>query len=139
MVNEEDRVVTGSETAEAAPVDAPAPAPAEPTVEPVAAATTVETPADIDATAAAAAAVDPEPIPATVPGRVVIVTGAGSGLGFHVAKTLCDAGNDVIVTGKDEEQIKAAVAKIKETKPDAAVTHLQVSNGFWIVLIVLQS
>jgi light-dependent protochlorophyllide reductase len=57
--------------------------------------------------------------------RVVIVTGAGCGLGYHVARLLVDGGNDVVLAGKNEEQIKASADKIKEAKPDAVITHLQ--------------
>ena len=65
-------------------------------------------------------------------GRVIIVTGAESGLGFHVAKTLAeDTGNDVIMTGSDQEQMKNAVEKIKESKQDATVTAMTVSIIYW--------
>lgn len=58
-------------------------------------------------------------------GRVAIVTGASSGLGFHVAKTLADSGSEVILGGADDEQIKAAVEKIKQLKPEAVVSSIQ--------------
>jgi NAD(P)-dependent dehydrogenase (short-subunit alcohol dehydrogenase family) len=61
-------------------------------------------------------------------GRVVIVTGAGSGLGFHVAKTLCDDGSDVVLAGHDDEQIKVAVEKIKQLKPEAAASSIKVGQ-----------
>jgi NAD(P)-dependent dehydrogenase (short-subunit alcohol dehydrogenase family) len=58
-------------------------------------------------------------------GRVVIVTGASSGLGFEVAKQLCDGGNDVVLASHDEEQTKAAIEKIKQKSPNALATHMQ--------------
>jgi len=60
-------------------------------------------------------------------GRVAIVTGAEAGVGLEVAKSLCEAGNDVILACKDETQTKAAVDKIKEQMPDAQAAFMQVS------------
>jgi light-dependent protochlorophyllide reductase len=57
-------------------------------------------------------------------GRVVIVTGASSGLGYQVAKDLCDAGNDVIMACRNEEKTLAAIAKIKLINPDALATYI---------------
>ena len=59
-------------------------------------------------------------------GRVIIVTGASSGLGFHVAKTLSDGGSEVVLAGRDDEEVKAAVEKIKQLKPEAVVSSIQV-------------
>jgi len=59
-------------------------------------------------------------------GRVAIVTGADSGVGFEVAKSLCEAGNDVILACKDETQSKIAVDKIKELAPSASAAFMQV-------------
>ena len=59
-------------------------------------------------------------------GRVAIVTGAETGVGFEVAKSLCEAGNDVILACKDETQTKVAVDKIKEQAPNAVAASMQV-------------
>jgi len=59
-------------------------------------------------------------------GRVSIVTGAEAGVGFEVAKSLCEAGNEVILACKDEAQTSAAVGKIKEHVPDALAAFMQV-------------
>jgi len=59
-------------------------------------------------------------------GRVVIVTGASSGLGYQVAKDFCDAGNDVILACRNEEKALAAIAKIKLTNPEALATYIHV-------------
>lgn len=58
-------------------------------------------------------------------GRVSIVTGAEAGVGFEVAKSLCEAGNEVILACKDEAQTSAAVGKIKEHVPDALAAFMQ--------------
>ena len=62
----------------------------------------------------------------TMTGRVAIVTGAENGIGFEVARSLCVAGNDVILASKDETQTKIAIDKIKENAPDALATFMQV-------------
>ncbi|XP_061190236.1 retinol dehydrogenase 13-like [Saccostrea echinata] len=58
-------------------------------------------------------------------GRVIIVTGANSGIGFEAARTLCEAGNDVILACRNEENGKAAVEKILQENPKALATFLQ--------------
>lgn len=59
-------------------------------------------------------------------GCVAIVTGAESGVGFEVAKSLCAAGNDVILACKDETLTNVAIEKIKEQSPNALVAFMQV-------------
>jgi len=59
-------------------------------------------------------------------GRVAIVTGAETGLGFEVAKSLCETGNDVILACKDEADTTIAIDKIKEHAPNALASFMQV-------------
>jgi len=56
--------------------------------------------------------------------KVVIVTGATSGLGYESARILCESGNDVILACRDEEKAKRALAKIKQQNPNALATYL---------------
>lgn len=58
-------------------------------------------------------------------GRVVIVTGANSGIGFETARLLCEGGNDVILACRNEEKGKAAVEKILAKNPNALATYMQ--------------
>ena len=60
-------------------------------------------------------------------GRVVIITGANSGIGFETARLLCEGGNDVILACRNEEKGKAAVEKILSKNPNALATFMQVS------------
>ncbi|MGH9588153.1 MAG: oxidoreductase [Acidobacteriaceae bacterium] len=47
-------------------------------------------------------------------GKLAIVTGANSGLGWHTAFQLARAGSDVILTARSEEKGRAAVERIRE-------------------------
>ena len=62
-------------------------------------------------------------------GLVAIVTGAESGVGFEVARTLCEAGSDVILASKDETLTKSAIDKIKEQSPDAQAAFMEVGGA----------
>lgn len=59
-------------------------------------------------------------------GRVVVVTGASSGLGYEVARYLAEGGNDVILACRSEERANRAIEKIKRLHPNALVTFMQV-------------
>jgi NAD(P)-dependent dehydrogenase (short-subunit alcohol dehydrogenase family) len=55
-------------------------------------------------------------------GRRAVVTGATGGLGFEIAKALAGAGADVVVAGRNPEKGERALARIRETHRDAAVS-----------------
>jgi gluconate 5-dehydrogenase len=50
--------------------------------------------------------------PFSLAGRVVLVTGAGRGLGFEIARAVAAAGAHAVVNGRDEARAKAAVERI---------------------------
>jgi NAD(P)-dependent dehydrogenase (short-subunit alcohol dehydrogenase family) len=58
-------------------------------------------------------------------GRTVVVTGANSGLGYEVARYLCEGGNDVILACRSEDKGNRAVDKIKAKNPNALATYMQ--------------
>lgn len=58
-------------------------------------------------------------------GRVAIITGSNSGIGFETARLLCEGGNDVILACRNEEKGKAAVEKILSKNPNALATFMQ--------------
>ena len=60
-------------------------------------------------------------------GRVIIVTGANTGIGFSAAQNLCEGGNDVILACRNEDKGKAAVEQILKKNPNALATFMQVS------------
>lgn len=47
-------------------------------------------------------------------GRVAVITGASRGIGFGIARRLVAEGGAVVVTGRDEEALVAAVAELGE-------------------------
>lgn len=59
-------------------------------------------------------------------GRVMIVTGASSGLGYEVAKYLAEGGNDIIVACRSSENGDEAVTRIKQLFPNSLVQYMQV-------------
>ena len=59
-------------------------------------------------------------------GRVMIVTGASSGIGFEVARYLAEGGNDVIIACRNSDKGKAAVERIRAELPNSLVTFMEV-------------
>src|ERR1700742_3263028 len=55
-------------------------------------------------------------------GRVAIVTGANTGLGYHTAAALAQTGARVILAVRDLEKGNLALARIVAAHPDADVT-----------------
>ncbi len=60
-------------------------------------------------------------------GRVMIVTGSSSGLGYEAARYLCEGGNDIILACRSEEKANRAIEKIKRQNPNALATYMHVS------------
>ncbi|TNF22369.1 MAG: SDR family NAD(P)-dependent oxidoreductase [Deltaproteobacteria bacterium] len=55
-------------------------------------------------------------------GRVAVVTGANSGIGFETARALAEHGATVVMACRSVEKGEAALARVKERAPDADVT-----------------
>jgi gluconate 5-dehydrogenase len=49
----------------------------------------------------------------TLTGKIILVTGAGRGLGFEIAKALAGAGGHVVLNGRDAARLDAAAAHIE--------------------------
>ncbi len=61
-------------------------------------------------------------------GKVALVTGAGTGIGAHVAHTLADAGARVICAARRVEKIEAVVASIRAAGGEALALPLDVGD-----------
>lgn len=48
--------------------------------------------------------------------NTILITGGSKGIGFEIAKLLSEKGNNVIITGRNEERLKQAAAKLKNVK-----------------------
>lgn len=48
--------------------------------------------------------------------KTVLITGGGSGIGFEIAKLLSQKGNKVIITGRSEERLQKAIAKLNNVE-----------------------
>jgi NAD(P)-dependent dehydrogenase (short-subunit alcohol dehydrogenase family) len=66
-----------------------------------------------------------EHLTGTVPnlsGKLAVVTGSNSGLGFGLARRLAEAGADVVMAIRNRAKGEAAIAEIRDTVPDAKLT-----------------
>jgi NAD(P)-dependent dehydrogenase (short-subunit alcohol dehydrogenase family) len=52
-------------------------------------------------------------------GKTVVVSGSTAGIGFAIASTLAAEGAEVVVNGRTQERVEAAVAKIKKASGSA--------------------
>jgi uncharacterized oxidoreductase len=52
--------------------------------------------------------------------KTMLITGGGSGIGFHIAKLFSEKGNKVIITGRSEAKLKEAAAKLTNVDHFAA-------------------
>ena len=68
-------------------------------------------------------------------GRVMIVTGGSSGIGYEVVKYLAEGGNDVILASKDRDRGENAVWCIKRDLPNCLVQYMEVSCSIVILFI----
>ena len=59
----------------------------------------------------------------SVAGNSAIVTGASAGIGYGIAKRFAQNGTKVLLTGRTEQTLAAAVAAIKTEVPDAELRY----------------
>ena len=61
-------------------------------------------------------------------GKTVLITGASSGLGYHFARTLADAGATIIAAARREDRLQGLVDEITATDGKAVAVTMDVSN-----------
>jgi gluconate 5-dehydrogenase len=61
-------------------------------------------------------------------GKIALVTGAGRGLGFEIAKAMAGAGAHVVVNGRDQGRLDAAVDAIGVTGGSASAAAFDVAD-----------
>src|SRR5271156_3758992 len=61
-------------------------------------------------------------------GKTALVAGAGRGLGFEIAKAMAGAGAHVVVNGRDQSRLDAAVAAIDKTGGSASAIAFDVAD-----------
>src|SRR5512146_3104473 len=61
--------------------------------------------------------------------KLALITGSTAGIGFAIAEGLAREGASVIVNGRTEKRVEAAVQKLKEVAPGAKVQGLTANLG----------
>jgi NAD(P)-dependent dehydrogenase (short-subunit alcohol dehydrogenase family) len=62
-------------------------------------------------------------------GKTALVTGSTAGIGFAIASVLAGEGAEVVVNGRSQKRVDAAISKIKGTVADARVSGIAADLG----------
>lgn len=76
--------------------------------------------------------VAPELLQRDLSGRVVIVTGANTGIGYETARQLALQRATVVLAGRSLQRVEDAVARIKQDAPAALVTAMQLDLASFV-------
>jgi 3-oxoacyl-[acyl-carrier protein] reductase len=66
-------------------------------------------------------------VPQLLPGKTAIVTGAAQGIGLAIAQTLADAGARVVLSDRDEQQLKQAADGLTDQGRDVLAVRCDVT------------
>jgi NAD(P)-dependent dehydrogenase (short-subunit alcohol dehydrogenase family) len=58
-------------------------------------------------------------------GRVVVITGASTGIGLETARALAAVGAEIVLAGRNAEKHAAAMATIRAAVPEAELSHVE--------------
>lgn len=61
-------------------------------------------------------------------GRVAVITGGGSGIGFGIAKAFAAAGARLVLASRNEERLQSAISEIKAMGGEAIAVQADVRN-----------
>ena len=62
-------------------------------------------------------------------GKHAIITGSTAGIGFAIAEGLAKAGANVVITGRTQQRVDEAIARIKKVAPDADIEGVAADLG----------
>jgi len=62
-------------------------------------------------------------------GKHAIITGSTAGIGFAIAEGLAKAGANVVITGRTQQRVDEAIARIKKAAPDAGIEGVAADLG----------
>jgi NAD(P)-dependent dehydrogenase (short-subunit alcohol dehydrogenase family) len=62
-------------------------------------------------------------------GKIAVVSGSTAGIGFAIAETLAAEGAQVVLNGRNEARVTAAIAKIRKSSPGASVRGVPADLG----------
>lgn len=65
----------------------------------------------------------------SLPGKLALITGGGSGIGFDIARCRGQAGATVVITGRREQPLQEAVATLGVTAPYITGASLPVDGS----------
>lgn len=65
-------------------------------------------------------------------GKVALVTASTAGIGFAIAKGLAESGAEVILNGRSEQSVNAAIARLQNEVPGAAVAAALAVLCLWV-------
>ena len=75
----------------------------------------------------------------TFEGKVALVTGAASGLGFATAKAFAEAGASVALADWNEKEVRAAAKELEDKGHDARALRCDVSDDAQVEAMVKQT
>ncbi|MFP1677289.1 SDR family NAD(P)-dependent oxidoreductase [Alloalcanivorax sp. C16-2] len=62
-------------------------------------------------------------------GKKAVVSGSTAGIGFGIAQGLAQAGADVVITGRTEQRVNDAIARLRQAVPEASVAGVAADLG----------